>query len=74
MKLYIEILFDTLTPGLLRIQVETSFCVDGCVVLMSQRIIAPSSAGKALAFKGTMILLKHQEPHAQRHDITFWKT
>ena len=74
MKLYIETLFDNLTPGLLRIQVETWFCVNGCVVAMSRRIIARSSAGKALAFKGTMIILKHQEPHALRHGITFWKT
>ena len=41
---------------------------------MSQRITAPSSAVNTLKFKGTMILLEHQEPHAQRHSITVWKS
>jgi hypothetical protein len=31
---------------------------------VSQRITAPSFAGNALEFKGTMILLEHQELHA----------
>jgi hypothetical protein len=38
---------------------------------VSRRIIAPSFAGNTIEFKGTMILLEHQELHTQRHSITF---
>jgi len=76
MKLYLETLFDTLNTscaensGLWKLD----FVSVGVWFPVSQRIIAPSSAGNALEFEATMILLEHQEPHAQRHSITVWKS
>ena len=74
MKLYIETLFDTYTSrakdsGLRKFD----FVSVGVWFPMSQRITTPSSAGNALEFEAIMILLEHQEPHAQRHSITAWK-
>jgi hypothetical protein len=63
-----EALFEVLTPVLLRIQVFRDMILSLSVrILMFRRIVACSYAGNTVEDEG-------QEPHAQRHSITFQKT